>query len=96
MAFILGKISFLMALRQHTPYFRGDTQRLLEHLKNEIAIFGTKAVPAQSCQGQGVRSVIGQIEPALDRQRFVACIGQACLGRVQQPIELGLAARLQL
>ena len=66
MAFILGKISFLMALRQHTPYFRGDAQRMFEYLKNEIAIFGTKAMPAQSCQGQGMRSVVCQIEPALD------------------------------
>jgi hypothetical protein len=82
MAFVLGKISLFVALCQYTPYFGCYTQRLLQYLKNEIAILGTKAMPAQGCQGQSVGCVVSQIEPALDRQRFVACIGQARPGRI--------------
>jgi hypothetical protein len=47
MSFILGHVAPLMRVRQYTPDFGLYTKRVLQTLKNDIAIIRTIPMPTQ-------------------------------------------------
>lgn len=85
-----------MAERQHPPVFRTQSERLLQALEYEIAIFGPVAMPAQRRESQRVRSVVCKIKPTFEGERPRMGVSEANTARLNESVELGLAAAFLL
>ncbi len=64
LAFIFGKIAFIVRLVEQEPLFRRESKRMFQALKYQIAIFAAITMPAQCRQCGCMRGIIGKIKTA--------------------------------
>lgn len=62
--FVLGDVAHVMALVQHAPYVRPQSERMRQYLEDDVTMAGAVALAAQRSQTQCMRSVVGQVEAA--------------------------------
>ena len=62
---ILGQVPGLVSLRQDAPDAGLETERLRQHLEDDVAVLRPVAEAPQGCQRQRMSGVVDQIEAAL-------------------------------
>src|SRR5262245_12190602 len=67
------------------PLLRGQVQGVLERLKDEVPALGAVPPKPERRQGEGVRGVVGQVEPALQAKGRVASVLQPDRARSTSP-----------
>lgn len=73
-----------------------ETQCGGEQLEDEGAILGPVSVPAQGGQGQRVGRVVGEIEPAVERESLVPRIDESSLSGTDESVVFTGRGRLAL
>src|SRR2546425_8398577 len=87
-AFVLGPIPHIVALRQDSPDFRPQAQSVRQHLKNDVPFRCAESVVPERRQTQCVSGAVGEIEPAVQRVRFVLRVLEPCEGRTDETCKL--------
>lgn len=65
-AFVLAAIAEVMAPGEHSPDLRADSKRVRKDLKYDVSVRGTITRAAERREGQRVRGIVGEIEPAFE------------------------------
>jgi hypothetical protein len=68
MTLVFGKVPIPMRLVQHTPLIARQVDGVLQALEDDVATLGTITVPPQGSERQCVRSVVSEVESALETQ----------------------------
>jgi hypothetical protein len=82
-AFVFAEVARVVALVQHTPDFGPQAQGVRQYLKHNVAVARAVAHAPQSCEAQGMRCVVGQVEAAFQRQCGFLRIAQSCSAGAQ-------------
>ncbi len=73
-ALVLGKVSFAVSLIQYPPLLRGQVDRVLQALEDQISCGRPIPSKSQCRQSEGMGRVVGEIEATLEAECFVPCI----------------------
>lgn len=87
-ALVFAQIADLVALGQHAPDLRPQSERVREYLKNDVAVTGAVPMPTQGGQTKAVGCIVGKVKTTFDSVCFVACILQPRQRSANQPSKL--------
>jgi hypothetical protein len=76
-AFIFSAIPEVMAPGKNPPHLGTETERVREHLKDDVSVRGTISGVAQRREAQRVRGVVGEVESTLQGIRWLLRIGKS-------------------
>jgi len=85
-----------VGLVQHAPLFVGQVDGVLQALEDQVAGFGAVPLGPQRREGEGVGSVVGKVEAALEAELGPLGVGEASAAGTQQTYEFGFGRRLRL
>ena len=95
-ALVLRLVPQTVALGQYPPGGRRQLQRVRQALKNHVAILGAVSGHPERGKRESVRSVVCQIEAALERQALLCRVRKTCLAGPPQTGNLSGRRRLGL
>ena len=96
MAFIFRPIANSMSLVEDTPFRCAQADRVLKHLEHQVSALGAVPVETQRSQRQRVRSIVCEVESALETELGPLCIREARTARVDHAVELDGSGRFHL
>ena len=87
MPLVLSHVAFTMGVIEHAPLFRLQLECVLQALEYGVSMFRSIAVPTEGSEGKCVCRVVGEVEAAIQTQRFRQRVAQPRLSGSNQSID---------
>src|SRR5690242_5461041 len=75
-ALVLGPVPQVVALGQDAPNLWSQTERIRQHLEDDVALRRPESVVPQRRQTERMSRAVREVEPALERVPLVLCVFQ--------------------